>query len=146
MSKHEGKKHKPLRIVLAVLGIVLGVLVVVSVAALAITEGERREGRDLPIAGVDFSSLPDGTHHGSYEGGRYGWRANEVDVTVSGGKVTQIEVVKSASAPVPNVTDPLFARVVAAQSLQVDTISGATITSKAFLKSVEDALTSGSGP
>ena len=146
MSKREGKKHKPLRIALAVLGIVFGVLVVVSLAALAITEGERREGRELPIADVDFSALPDGTYHGSYEGGRYGWRASEVEVTVSGGRVTQIEVVKSATPPTLALTERLFAQVIAEQTLQVDAYSGATITSKAFLKSVEDALTSGSGP
>ena len=34
----------------------------------------------------------------------------------------------------------LYARVIQAQSLQVDTISGATLTSKAYLQSVENAL------
>jgi len=34
----------------------------------------------------------------------------------------------------------LYDRVVQAQSLQVDTISGSTLTSKAYLKAVEDAL------
>jgi uncharacterized protein with FMN-binding domain len=34
----------------------------------------------------------------------------------------------------------LYDRVVQAQSLQVDTISGATLTSKAWLQAVENAL------
>ena len=34
----------------------------------------------------------------------------------------------------------LYDRVMAAQSLQVDTITSATLTSKAYLKAVEDAL------
>jgi uncharacterized protein with FMN-binding domain len=34
----------------------------------------------------------------------------------------------------------LFDRVIEAQSLQVDAISGATLTSKAYLKAVENAL------
>jgi uncharacterized protein with FMN-binding domain len=123
------------------LGIV-AVLVVVALAALGITEPERRQGRELPIAKVDFAKVADGTYAGSYAGGMYGWRQNTVDVTVSGGRVTTI-VVESAKFPSPQVTDPLYAEVVKAQSLQVDTISGATITSKAFLKSVEDALLHG---
>jgi uncharacterized protein with FMN-binding domain len=54
-------------------------------------------------------------------------------------------VVKSANKPVPEVTGPLFDRVIEVQSLKVDTISGATITSKSFLKSVENALVNASG-
>jgi uncharacterized protein with FMN-binding domain len=34
----------------------------------------------------------------------------------------------------------LYSRVIAQQSLQVDTISGATLTSKAYLQAVENAL------
>jgi uncharacterized protein with FMN-binding domain len=40
----------------------------------------------------------------------------------------------------PAFTDELFSRVIRAQSLQVDLMSGAAITSKAYLKSVERAL------
>lgn len=146
MPEKAKKKRRPLRTALIVLGAVVAMFLVVSAAALAITEGERREGRNLPIGDVDFSALTDGTYRGSYEGGRYGWRANEVEVIVSGGKVTQIKVISSASAPVSAVTDPLFESVIAAQSLRVDAVSGASITSKAFLKSVEDALVSGAEP
>ncbi len=49
--------------------------------------------------------------------------------------------VDSAAKPVPPVCGTLFSRVIEAQSLQVDTVSHATITSKAFLKSIENALT-----
>jgi len=124
---------------------ILGVIVVVLAGGLIFTEGERREGRNLSIKAVDFGAIPDGTYRGKYEGGRYKWRANEVEVTVSSGKVTEIEVAGNPAAPILKVTDPLFDRVIDAQSLQVDTISQATITSKAYLKSVEKALTSASG-
>jgi uncharacterized protein with FMN-binding domain len=36
--------------------------------------------------------------------------------------------------------ETLYDRVIQAQSLQVDTISGATLTSKAYLQAVENAL------
>ena len=108
--------------------------------ALVFTSGERREAKNLPIAIVDFKKLKDGTYIGEYEGGMYKWRANEVQVTVSSSKVTDINILKHKENRPPEFTDNLYNRVIKAQSLQVDTISGATLTSKAYLKSVENAL------
>jgi len=141
MRDKASRKGRALGVVL----IVLGVIVAVLLGALAVTEPERREGRNLPIGVVDFAATPNGTYLGKYDGGMWKMRANEVRVTVSAGKVTDIDVVKSANKPVPEITGPLFDRVRKAQSLQVDTISGATITSKSFLKSVENALETTSG-
>lgn len=145
MGERTRGKGRALMTVLTVLGVVVGVAVVVLVGAILFTEGERREGRELPIAAVDFAAVPDGTYLGKYEGGRYKWRANEVRVTVSSGRVTDIHVLKSATRPVPEITAPLFERVIRAQSLKVDTITQATITSKSYLKSVENALRTASG-
>jgi uncharacterized protein with FMN-binding domain len=143
VPKEAKKKRRGLRVTLIVLGSILVLLVVGSLVALGVTEPERREGRNLPIAAVDFKAVPNGTYRGKYEGGRFGWRANEVKVTVANGKLTDIVVVESAVQPVPDaVLEPLFKHVIAAQSLQVDTISQATITSKSYLKSIEDALVS----
>jgi uncharacterized protein with FMN-binding domain len=102
---------------------------------------EHSEARSLPLDAVDFGRLADGTYHGAYEGGMYKWRANECDVTVTDGKVTAIQLVGSQDPGGKNTQhEPLYERVVEAQSLQVDTISGATLTSKAYLKAVENAL------
>jgi uncharacterized protein with FMN-binding domain len=68
------------------------------------------------------------------------WRANKVQVTVSSGKVTDITILEHKERPTPELTDKLYNSVIESQSLQVDTISGATLTSKAYLKSVENAL------
>jgi uncharacterized protein with FMN-binding domain len=118
--------------------------IIVIVAALGggllFTEGERREGRNLPIGAVDFKSLDDGTYVGEYAGGMYKWRANKVQVTVASGRVTNISVLEQKSPPPTGLTSQLYDRVIQAQSLQVDTITSATITSKAYLKSVENAL------
>jgi len=103
---------------------------------------EHREARSLPLNAVDFSKLNDGTYHGAYEGGMYKWRANECQVTVSSGKVTDIQLVGSKDPGGKNTQhEMLYDRVIQGQSLQVDTISGATLTSKAYLQAVENALT-----
>jgi uncharacterized protein with FMN-binding domain len=102
---------------------------------------EHREAKSLPLNAVDFSKLKDGTYHGAYEGGMYKWRANECDVKVSSGKVTDIQMTASKDPGAKNTnTQMLYDRVIKAQSLQVDTISGATLTSKAYLQCVENAL------
>jgi len=102
---------------------------------------EHREARSLPLNAVDFGKLGDGNYHGLYEGGMYKWRRNECDVTVMGGRVTGIQLVASKDPGRENTqVGPLYDRVIQAQSLQVDTISGATLTSKAYLQAVENAL------
>jgi uncharacterized protein with FMN-binding domain len=102
---------------------------------------EHAEARSLPLNAVDFSRLNDGTFHGAYAGGMYKWRANECDVTVTGGRVTGIQLVGSKDPGSKNTqVDVLYDRVIQTQSLQVDTISMATLTSKAWLQAVENAL------
>jgi uncharacterized protein with FMN-binding domain len=124
--------------------IALAVVVVLSIAGgigWSFLAREHREAGNLPLGAVDFSKLNDGLYHGVYEGGMYRWRVNECDVTVSNGKVVDIQLAGTKD-PGAEGTDfnMLYDRVIDSQSLQVDTISGATLTSKAYLKAVENAL------
>ena len=102
---------------------------------------EHLEARNLPLKVIDGSKLKDGKYHGAYEGGMYKWRVNECQVTVASGKVTDIQLTSSKDPGGRNTQHQvLYDRVIQAQSLQVDTISSATLTSKAYLKAVENAL------
>ena len=102
---------------------------------------EHKEARSLPLDAVDFGKLNDGTYQGAYSGGMYRWRANECRVTVASGKVADIQMVVSEDPGSRNTQhQDLYDRVIEAQSLHVDTISGATLTSKAYLQAVENAL------
>jgi len=125
------------------------VIAFVVVAALTTAGGvgwsrlmkEHKEARSLRLNAVEFGKLNDGTYHGAYEGGMYKWRANKCRVTVSSGKVTDIQMLGSGDPGGKNTQhETLYDRVIQAQSLQVDTISGATLTSKAYLQAVENAL------
>jgi uncharacterized protein with FMN-binding domain len=128
-------------------GCLIALMVVLVVLAVGVGIGwsflskEHREAASLPLNAVDFDRLNDGAYHGVYAGGMYHWRANECLVTVENGRVTAIELVSSPDPKAESAyTDTLYARVIQAQSLQVDTISGATLTSKAYLQGVENAL------
>ena len=127
------------------IGWLIGLVVVAGLAVAGwkgwqYIEREHKEARSLPLNAVDFSKLKDGTYTGEYEGGMYKWRANSVRVTVSGGKVAQIEPLTGIEDQGDGKTQMLYDRVIEAQSLQVDTISGATLTANAYLQAVENAL------
>jgi uncharacterized protein with FMN-binding domain len=128
-------------------GCLIALLIVLVVLAIGVGIGwwflskEHQEAASLPLDAVNFNKLTDGTYSGVYQGGMYGWRYNECSVRVTNGKVTGIQLVNNKD---PNAektyTDMLYDRVIQSQSLQVDTISGATLTSKAYLQCVENAL------
>lgn len=136
MSEKSGKSRSPLKKVLMGLGIFLLVVVVGLGVMLLVTEGQRREDRNLAIADVDFSKVPDGTYRGGYEG----WNKFDVLVTVAGGKVTDIKIAEDSQNPATDVTDKIIERIVSGQSLDLDAVSGATVTTKGLLKAVESAL------
>lgn len=136
MSEKSGKKRSPLTKVLIGLGVFFLVVVLGLAAALLLTEGQRGEDRDLAIADVDFSQVPDGTYRGTYEG----WNKFNVLVSVADGEVTDIEIAEDSPNPATDITNEILEQVEGEQSLDVDTVSGATVTTNALLKAVEVAL------
>lgn len=124
------------------------IIALVVLAGLAIPAGigwsklmkEHEEARSLPLNAVDFSNLADGVYVGEYEGGMYKWRANKVRVTVASGKVVKIEPLEGIDDQGNGSTQMLYDRVIKSQSLQVDTISGATLTANSYLQAIENAL------
>jgi uncharacterized protein with FMN-binding domain len=101
---------------------------------------EHAEARNVSLDGVNFNHLTDGEYTGTYAGGMYKWRANTVKVVVSGGKLVEIDPISGIQDQGNGSTKMLYDRVIENQSLMVDTISGATLTSKGYLKAVEIAL------
>lgn len=97
-----------------------------------------------PTATVPASGLLDGTYTGAAADTRYG--DVQVSITVAGGEITVVEV------PVYPNTDPHDARIndqavpilvsetLAAQSVEIDMVSGATYTSEGYLESLQSAI------
>jgi uncharacterized protein with FMN-binding domain len=55
-------------------------------------------------------------------------------------KITKIDIVKDVTFSKPDVSEELFMRVMESQDTRVDAVTGATVTSKAYLKAIENAL------
>lgn len=108
----------------------------------------RRETRELTFSDVKFKNLVDGTYIGEFKGEKSRLRDAKVEVTISGGEITDIAILKGAvdkEGKPAKLTggrdiDDLFNTAIQAQTLQVDVVSGATLTSKAHLKALENAL------
>ncbi|MDO8848369.1 MAG: FMN-binding protein [Coriobacteriia bacterium] len=136
MSERSGTKGSPLMKVLIVIGVFLLLMVLALGAMVLATEGQRRDDRNLTIADVDFAQVPDGTYRGSYDG----WNTFDVFVTVTGGAVTDITIAEDSANPRTDITDKVIELIVDGQSLDVDTVSGATVTTNALVKAVEIGL------
>lgn len=122
---------------LIIIGIIIGVIVI-AIGGVAIVMGNGLEATtQLSIGAIDPSAVPDGTYEGEYGGGRF---ANKVAVTVEHGKITSIEVLNTVTFEREEVTQKLINDVIASQSTDVDAVSGATVTTKAYLKAIENAL------
>lgn len=122
---------------LKVLLIILGVMVVLMIAFIVFIIGGKDAALGAQIGDVNLGVVNDGVYTGSYGFLRFG---NTVEVTVKGHKITDIKIVTPQMLAKPETMTAMTEEVLSAQSLQVDAVSGATATSKAFLKAVENAL------
>jgi uncharacterized protein with FMN-binding domain len=133
MAMSKGKKM--------VLTIIIGIFIVFGVISgsmmIYLLNGMSRT-KSLVIADVPLDRIADGTYRGQFDEGRW---ANALDVKVENGKIAQITIVQDVKFNNPAQEQQLFDRVIEQQKVNVDVVSGATATSKALLKSIENALT-----
>ena len=107
--------------------------------------GEPTSGVSLNASdyGIDAANLKDGVYTGSGTGFS---GAITVQVTVAGGKITAIQIVSSGDdAAYLNRAQAVIPSVIAAQSTSVDTVSGATYSSKGILMAIRNALVQATG-
>ncbi|WP_234121772.1 FMN-binding protein [Clostridium hydrogenum] len=94
--------------------------------------------KKISIRNVDLSKVSDGTYKGSYDAVMV---AADVSATVRNHKITDIKILRHKNERGQRA-EVIPQRVLAAQSLKVDTVSGATNSSKVILKAIENALES----
>ena len=124
---------KKFKIALISLGVIVLILAVVSVW---MTRG-LNEIQDMDIEEVDLNTIQDGTYIGDFDGGRW---SNQVEVIIKDHKITDVNIVEDIRFPMEDIADKIFNQVIQQQDTVPDVISGATVTSKAYLKSLENAL------
>jgi uncharacterized protein with FMN-binding domain len=125
-----------MRVVLLALAVVAGATG--CNMAEAMEEADRT--RELEISTPPLQELSSGTYRGSYEAGMV---SAEVEAVVTDGTITALTLLhhdnwRGGDAEV------LIDRIIEAQSLELDVVTGATISSKTILKATQIAL-SGDG-
>jgi uncharacterized protein with FMN-binding domain len=93
----------------------------------------------LTVEDVTVHQVKDGTYEGSQD---FSPVTASVRVTVSAGRITDIVMLSHGHGP-NHGADAIFPRVIVAQSLAVDAVSGSTYSSKVVLKAIETALKKG---
>lgn len=91
---------------------------------------------DIKVSNVDLSKIGDGVYTGSYKVFPV---AAEVEVTVNNHRIKEVKLVKHDNGQ-GRPAEVIPARIVEAQTLEVDIVAGATYSSKVILKAVEAAL------
>jgi uncharacterized protein with FMN-binding domain len=134
--KERNNMKKAFKIVLIILAVVI---IVIAGGIFFLTNG-LEAGKNVEISSIDASSVKDGVYEGSYDSGRW---SNKVAVTVKAGKITDIQIKDDVAFAKEGLSDELFGRVIGSQNTDVDAVTGATVTCKAYLKAIENALKSG---
>jgi len=91
---------------------------------------------EIVVTTPDLGTVEDGTYQGSFDAFEV---AATVEVAVKDHKITAITILRHKTDR-GRKAEVITAEVITAQSLQVDTISGATNSSKVILKAIEMAL------
>jgi uncharacterized protein with FMN-binding domain len=87
----------------------------------------------------DMNGKSDGLYRGSYSLSGSPVKV-ALDVTIQNKNIVAIKIINHFCSPIGKKAEKITERIIEQQSLNVDAISGATGSSKAILKAVENAL------
>lgn len=125
---------KKMLIILASIAAVI--VIAISVGFIYLNRG-LEEGETVPFEQVDLTSIEDGTYIGSYDYYRF---STTVEVTVENHKIIGLNCVDDVTFVDQETWDTIEARVLEHNTHEVDVLAGATVTSNAYLKAIENAL------
>ena len=123
----------------------LGVIIILLIAlAAAMAVEVSRTDKVISVTRVDPSgiaaildALPDGRYEGSFHPGRF--VGAKVAVSVADHRISGIEILEHNYGQ-GKPAEQIIEYVIASQGLAVDSISGATVSSKVILVAIENAL------
>ena len=122
---------------LKIVFIILAILLLSAATMMFVFNNGMEEAKAIQVSSIDLSKVEDGDYIGSFDLTRW---SNEIKVTVKDHKIVALEVMDDVMFKMDEITKSLFDRVMQNQSLDVDIETGATVTSHAYLKAIENAL------
>lgn len=91
----------------------------------------------IQLNGISSTHIKDGYYIGNYNEKRW---SVQVVVLINNNAITDIQIEDDVTFSQPGLSEALFEQVIKNQSTSVDIQSGATKTSTAYLKAIENAL------
>lgn len=125
------------KIVLIILGIVIVLVGLMGFNVYRTTQKTSNEVAKLEISNIDLSKVQEGVYEGKYYYDQL--LGAIVKVTVKNNEITNIDFVEHKYG-LGKKAEAITDNVIKEQSLDVDTISGATSSSTVILKAIENAL------
>ena len=126
-----------MKFILKILIAIIFVFILVFAGGIFYLSRGLNEGSNTKVSSINISDLNDGIYSGKYNAGRW---SNQLNVTIKDHRITEINIEDDITFIKPGVSDELFNKVIEAQNTKVDAVSQATVTSSAYLKSIENAL------
>lgn len=123
--------------IIRIILIALGLVVLGTAGSLFYFSRGLQEGAALEIGEIYPAEQEDGRYTGSYDFRRW---SNELEVVVENGEIIEIRLLDDMMVVDGELADKIFSRVIARQSLEIDLVGGATVSSKAYLKALENAF------
>lgn len=123
-------------IIIAIVAVVITGIAITAKIVIGSIESNLEELKYLQIDEVDMSTIKDGTYSGEYSALPV---SAKVKVTVEGHQIKDIELLEHVNGQ-GSGAEIIPATVVEKQTLQIDTVSGATYSSTVILKAIENAL------
>ncbi len=117
--------------------IIVATLTVFALLSLSMQSISLSRYRSMRIADSDLSKLRDGIYFGRSTMGGFTYR---VEVEVTNHKIENIKILSNRESPYARFAEGVIPRIKRKNNANVDTITGATTTSKCLMKAVENAL------
>ena len=135
MKQQTGKFSKIITPVLIVLCVILSFMMYMQRR----TRNYYKQAAKLPFYNIQPADVADGTYRGKVY---TNFMHVQLDVTVTGGKLTKIEIIENEGAYGKRVA-PIIEEMIAQNNSVVPAIKGEELASIVFVSCVDDALTKG---
>lgn len=112
-------------------------IIITAVFFLGCASQEMMRVRQMEIKNVDINHFPDGEYIGSFSYGNFEYIVKTI---VNDNKISDIQILQNRDTKHAKLAEGVVAEIVEQQTPNVDAISGATTTSKALMKAVENSL------
>jgi len=127
------------RVFLIVLVVLVFLVTAGAVMVFTLQSGFAKKIDSIQVTNVDVSRVKDGTYRGTVDTGVI---IVDVDVKVHAGRIESIDLVRHQNGKGSAAVE-IIPRIIAAQNLDVDTVSGATYSSLCILGAVRNGLMKG---